>query len=220
MKWLGFPDPSSSFVVKKLLGASQSLRGQVDIRLPITRGIMIKLLSALHMIFASPYKQCLVAAMFLSAFHAFLRIGEMVPKGRKDAGSCLQLEDVSLSPQEAIISILRFKSSKSQGPQFIQLNKGPAPCPVQALSQYLSARGSQPGPLFICQSGAPLLRREFDHMLKTVLVFCDLDSTRFKGHSFRIGASTEAALQGKSDAQIRLLGRWSSDAFRKYIRIN
>jgi hypothetical protein len=64
------------------------------------------------------------------------------------------------------------------------------------------------------------LRREFDQILRSVLTFCGFDSQRFKGHSFRIGASSEAARSGKSDAQIRLLGRWSSDAFRKYIRIN
>ena len=43
-------------------------------------------------------------------------------------------------------------------------------------------------------------------------------STRYKGHSFRIGAATFAAECGFSDAQIRLMGRWQSDAFRKYIR--
>ncbi len=39
-----------------------------------------------------------------------------------------------------------------------------------------------------------------------------------KGHSFRIGAATFAAERGFSDAQIRSMGRWQSDAFRKYIR--
>ena len=42
---------------------------------------------------------------------------------------------------------------------------------------------------------------------------------RYKGrHSFRIGAATFAAENGYSDAQIRLMGRWQSDVYRKYIR--
>ena len=46
-----------------------------------------------------------------------------------------------------------------------------------------------------------------------------LDSTRYKSHSFRISAASFAAERGMSDAQIRALGRWKSNAFLKYIRI-
>ena len=41
---------------------------------------------------------------------------------------------------------------------------------------------------------------------------------RYKAHGFRIGAASRAAASGLSDAQIRFLGRWSSDAFKVYIR--
>ena len=44
-------------------------------------------------------------------------------------------------------------------------------------------------------------------------------STSFKGHSVRSGAPTAAALRRESDAQIRVAGRWTPDAFRKYIGI-
>ena len=39
-------------------------------------------------------------------------------------------------------------------------------------------------------------------------------------HSFRIGAASFAAEQGLSDAQIRVLGCWKSNAFHKYIRVS
>ncbi|XP_064645370.1 uncharacterized protein LOC135498830 isoform X2 [Lineus longissimus] len=222
MKWHGYPDPSSSFLVKKLLGAAQNLKGSSDIRLPITKPILVRLLAAVPRVFPLRYQQLLVRAMFSTAFHACLRIGEMVPKTCNPlySSTCIQLGDVTVARGEATISVLRFKSSRTQGPQFIHLASGSAPCPIAALTDYLSLRGTTPGPLFLAPSGAPLLRRDFDRMLKLVLAFCGLDSSRFKGHSFRIGASSEAARQGKSDTQIRLLGRWSSDAFRKYIRIN
>ena len=64
-----------------------------------------------------------------------------------------------------------------------------------------------------------MLRREFDLFLKNLLEFCGLSSEVFEGHSFRIGAATSAAFRGESDAPIRAAGRWSSDAFRKYIRV-
>lgn len=36
---------------------------------------------------------------------------------------------------------------------------------------------------------------------------------------FRIGAATLGKSKGISDEQIQLLGRWKSNAYRKYIRI-
>lgn len=49
---------------------------------------------------------------------------------------------------------------------------------------------------------------------------CGLDSSRYKGHSFCIGAASLEAEKGLSVSQIRAMGRWNSNAFRKYIRSN
>ena len=54
--------------------------------------------------------------------------------------------------------------------------------------------------------------------LKGALAFCDLDCSSYKSLSVRIGAPSLAAKNGMSDAQIRGLGRWKSDAFKLYIR--
>ena len=67
--------------------------------------------------------------------------------------------------------------------------------------------------------GSPMLRSEFDVSLKRLLGFCGYQTSAFKGHSFRIGVATAAALRGGSDAQIRAAGRGTSEAFKKYIRI-
>ena len=84
---------------------------------------------------------------------------------------------------------------------------------------YLKVRGKVPGPLFCSQDGQPVLRSQFTSELNTVLSFCGLNPALYKGHSFRIGAATSAAERGLSDAQIRQLGRWKSNAFHKYIRV-
>ena len=39
-------------------------------------------------------------------------------------------------------------------------------------------------------------------------------------HSFRIGGASAALSAGASDALIRIMGRWSSDAYNRYIRIS
>ena len=56
--------------------------------------------------------------------------------------------------------------------------------------------------------------------LHKCLSVCGLDSSRYKGHSFRIGAASLVVEKGLSDSQIRAMGRWNSNAFRKYIRSN
>ena len=89
--------------------------------------------------------------------------------------------------------------------------------PAAFLREFLMAGGTQVAPLFAYADGSFMLRREFDVLLKRLLVFSGFSPNVFKAHSFRIGAATSAALRGESDAQIRAAGRWASDAFRKYI---
>jgi hypothetical protein len=42
----------------------------------------------------------------------------------------------------------------------------------------------------------------------------------YNTHSFRIGAATHAAKMGKSDDEIMTMGRWKSDSYKRYIRID
>ena len=85
--------------------------------------------------------------------------------------------------------------------------------------EYLAIQGSSPGPLFCWPDNTPISRAYFTRLLKAALEFCDLDPTRYKSHSFRIGAASWAEANGMSDAQIRLFGRWKSNAFLRYIWI-
>ena len=94
------------------------------------------------------------------------------------------------------------------------------PVDVQSFLDYVTLRGTENGPLFINEDGFPILRSEFSKKLCSIIRLCGLDPTRYKGHSFRIGAATYAAEQGHSDTQIRHMGRWKSDAFKNYIRIS
>ena len=86
------------------------------------------------------------------------------------------------------------------------------------LLDYCGMRGAAPGPLFCECDLRPVTISSFNTELKRCLVFCGLDTSRYKGHSFRIGAATHASEQGFSDSQIRKLGRWQSDAFKTYLR--
>ena len=72
---------------------------------------------------------------------------------------------------------------------------------------YLTLRGSRPGPLFRLGDGSPVSRAIFIDKLSMAIKYCGLDHSRY-------------ADAGMSDSQIRALGRWKSDAFHKYILKN
>ncbi len=91
-------------------------------------------------------------------------------------------------------------------------------CPVQALAKYLLMRGNGNGVLFLDSSGVNITRSVVSVKLKEILLRLSLDADLYNTHSFRIGRATDLILSGVSTENVRLIGRWSSDAFRKYIR--
>lgn len=91
-------------------------------------------------------------------------------------------------------------------------------CPVSAILGYMAIRPASPGPLFVWRDGTPLSRSTFVGLLRRALVSLSLDQQSYSGHSFRIGAATSAAMAGVPDHIIKMMGRWSSEAYQVYIR--
>ena len=79
---------------------------------------------------------------------------------------------------------------------------------IRALSEYMS----------FLWNGKSLSHWYFVSSLKLLLSVAGIPKERFKSHSFPIGAATSCVSKGASDAQIRQLGRWHSDAFKRHIR--
>lgn len=89
---------------------------------------------------------------------------------------------------------------------------------MSALVDYLSIRGHVDGPLFLLASGEPLSREALVVKVRSALSLAGLNPSNYCGHSFRIGAATTALKAGVSDAKIKMLGRWESDAYQLYLR--
>ena len=135
----------------------------------------------------------------------------------------LALADIALTniqSQRAII--LRIKASKTDQLRVgttIALGATKAEiCPVTALLDYLNRRGYTPGPLFITEGGTPLRRQAFVDNIQQALTAVGLEGSKFNGHSFRIGAATTASEVGVPETTIKILGRWRSMAYQRYIR--
>ena len=220
----GLQDPTKSFLILKLLTALGRQRS-TDVRLPITRPVLHELVGSLRYTNSSAFQRSLYSTMFLVAFYGFFRIGELATKSADCAASVVQFREVKFligdgKANMVKIVITQFKHNPSRQPFEILIERDETSpfCPVKALVDYCRIRGSQPGPLFCHQNIAPVTVNQFNSELSRCLKFCGLDTSRYKGHSFRIGAASHAADKGFSDAQIRTLGRWKSDAFKLYIR--
>ena len=51
------------------------------------------------------------------------------------------------------------------------------------------------------------------------LFILGLDSEQYSGHSLRAGGVADAAKRSPPDWEIKLLGRWASDSYERYIRL-
>ena len=221
-KILNLPDPSNSFIVSKLIAGAHRTKPSFDLRLPITIQILDKLVDAVQHAAANIFEITLFGAMFLFAFYTFARIGELTIQNNSK-NQVLQFQDISFggtsTNQTVTVTFKTYKHNTTGTAHMISFSRGhTVHDPVQSLLKFTKLRGNKPGPLFCMLSGDAVKRHAFDTVLHKTLKFCRLDSTRYKGHSFRIGAASYRSEQGDTDSQIRSLGRWNSNAFLKYIR--
>ncbi|VDI71062.1 Hypothetical predicted protein [Mytilus galloprovincialis] len=93
-------------------------------------------------------------------------------------------------------------------------------CPIHLLKQFLQIRYPSSGSnLYIHFDGSSLTRYQFSSILQKSLSFSEING-HFRAHSFRIGGATEAKRLGVDDETLKKWGRWTSDAYTKYIRLN
>ena len=165
-------------------------------------------------------------AAFTTCFFGFMRSGELciqdTTKGF-DETTDLTFNDVAVDDyQNPSLLRIHLKTSKTdpfcKGTDIMLGRTNDELCPVAALLQWMVQRGNTPGPLFKFASGAPLTRPLLVVRLRAIIQQLGSDPSGFSGHSFRSGAATTAAQLWVPDSQIKLLGRWKSNAFHRYVK--
>ena len=159
-------------------------------------------------------------------FFAFLRSGEFTVQSNEtyDPSWHLSVQDVAVdsvdNPSVLQVGIKGSKTDQWRHGIFLMVGRTEKKiCPVKAMLGFLAVRGFKSGPLFRFRDGTPLSRQQFVKRLREILCAAGVDCTHFSGHSFRIGAATAAAARGVAESTIQTLGRWSSDSYKRYIRI-
>ena len=196
-------------------------------RHPLTSDLLLKCLLTLRSGYLSPLIDLTLESMFLLAFYGFLRCAEFTSSTSQYSPSRHpSLCDITFHSSESLTFTLKHSKTDQIGrTSTIHLFKTDSPlCPYGPILRYVSLRRSLNAaprdPLFITETGSIATRFWFHHHFRQILSLSGLPPQLYSGHSFRIGAASTAARQGLSDHIIKILGRWSSQAYHSYIRSN
>ncbi len=118
------------------------------------------------------------------------------------------------------VPCLNYPEQLGNGVDVFVGRTGDTLCPVTAVMAYVATRGPHPGPFFQFTDHTPLTKPRFVARVRQALSRAGITDTDYSGHSFRIGAATAAARAGIEDSTIQALGRWNSQAFLRYIRMD
>jgi len=83
-----------AFLITKLLVGVHNIRGAANKRLPIQIDLLHKITDAVVHNTVTPFMQFLIRAMFLLAFHAFLRVGELTMRSSDSKSFPLHFKDL------------------------------------------------------------------------------------------------------------------------------
>ena len=197
-------------------------------RLPITSGILRKLVVLLQEGVFDPYMDALMMAALAIGWFGCLRCGELTSRCTVfDAASDLCVHDAQLFYDTQLKCngvCVRIKSSKTdpfrKGHVLKLYETGQLLCPYRPTSYFLAIRQQQhplpSDPLFATIHG-PLSRHMFIKMLRALLLKAGINPSLYSGHSLRKGLATSMSAAQLPDHVIKLAGRWSSDAYQLYI---
>ena len=134
----------------------------------------------------------------------------------------LSLSDVMIDSRSTLwMDQLTLRQSKKDvfgaGVKIYLGRTGNTLCPVSGQLAYLAIRSPTPGPLFLLKSGDPLSQQALVSAIRLTLFSAGLDISLFNSQGFRFGAATATAQAGIPDLTIKLLGRWKSSAFTRYL---
>ena len=188
-------------------------------RNPITTKHLKTMIKFIDSSLFSPYDKALWKSLILTAFFGLLRVSEFTTANPRtyDPLTELCLSDIRLVGPKLVV---RIKASKTDpfrvGADVTLWETGCPLCPVNAFRLFCSLRGKFPqGPLYTQASGEFVTRKRV-----AALLDISLRDVNINTHSFRIGGASAAAAAGVPDSVIQAMGRWRSDCYKRYIRMD
>lgn len=224
-KLFDLQDPTTCFIIKKLLEGCRRTRPRHDIRAPITEPLLAKICAVLPEFCWSHYESTLFAAAYTIAYHGLMRVSEVVFTNQLQANRPLLESDVWLGEGHNVlfISIRVSKTNHTGPPTLLRIpiadKASSSICCVTAVKHYMQYRPAHSKYFFCHQNSYPLTRSQFTGVLSKAVQRLGLPTHLYASHSFRIGRASDLAAKGYSSETIKHSGRWNSGAVNRYIRL-
>ena len=180
----------------------------------------------------SDVKRAAVWSCSLLLFWGLLRTGEVLPKNRRtfDVSSQLCLSDVKFNRDGSIQLWLKLPKVKTERGDVVEIPLLASLvefCPVRALHNYLAYRHALTDdpdlPLYLVDKGAAMSKETFVSLWKKALRTSNVSEyvvRCHRSHGFRASLPSLLQTADISPDALKLLGRWSSDAYLTYLRDN
>jgi len=216
----GLYDPTNAFIIKKLLEGSKRVNNRTDSRIPIRKQLLAQICLALPSVCSNAYEAKLFHAAFTLAYFGLMRVSELAYTSTLLADRPVLLSDLSFKSNGFMVAIRKSKNSQSGHPTRLVILPADTSeiCGIKAMKQFLSVRPQYTGYLFCHQNKKPLTRYQFSCVLKMCINHIGLSSQHYQTHSFRIGRATDLSEAGFGPEKIKQMGRWTSNAYTRYIR--
>ena len=156
-----------------------------------------------------------------------LRVGIFAAETKSTPGThVIGFHDILIQNNAGVEELhLKIRSSKTDQARnsttlIVRQQANHSICPVRLMKMYLQVRQKlDESQLYVHFDGSLLTRYQFSSVLQKGLAFCEVPG-HFKPHLFRIEGATEAKRLGVTDDTIKQWGRWNSNVYLKYIRLN
>ena len=210
-------------MVRKLLEGYKRLKASKDIREPITIAMLRAIVENLHFVCSNSYEVALFKAAILLGYFGMLRVSEYTASSKTVWDRAIQFTNTQVG-KDFSVSVLIDRSKTDQSGKGMGLIIEPCSCvticPGLAMSQYITNfRPAVEGPLFVHVDGTPLTSFQFSSVFRKAVSAAGLSVHGKTTHSLRIGACSMASVRGIPDHEIKQYGRWTSRAYKSYIRI-
>ena len=209
----------SILVTRTMTGCMRRFGTPVERKAPLSHANLLLILDS--MVSEPSHDELLFAALILTGFHALLRLGELVFPDKKNLRNYRKItlrHSVSLHQNHYSFFLPSHKADRFFEGNTILVQRLNTPTdPYNPFVKYLRSRDIffpiHPE-LWLTSSGHVPTRHWFMSRLRAFF------PNEIAGQSMRSGGATSLAEAGADLATIQAIGRWSSEAFRIYIRKN
>ena len=158
----------------------------------------------------------MVWSSLVFAFFGLMRVSEY---------TTLLRVHVQFNGTDVVLTLLRTKNSQNNR-SYVTLSRtvDPQLCPVKSYHNFIGLRDrifrADCTNFFVFANGSPLGSQTMNDIIKQLaLSAAHPHPDRLSSHSLRIGGASEAARAGVNLRVIQQMGRWNSDCFLRYIRL-